>query len=1556
MALQMEKDWREYLSNIGISDKYVGGYAKSFTEQEVQIHHLQHLTNDELRDIHSFKLHGHILAIRSSVQQQQDTKPSTSNTSTTINSKSQIRYQPPQLQPNMNQGSFRQFMEHWTVYKSLVGLPPNCPNAAAQIYALTCNDHPQIRQTIADHNPDHQTLCEKDYIEMIRRLLTARSTPETYRNKFFNMSQNTEETCQQWLQRLKEVVYDCEFQVSCDQKDGVFHKFEETLIRSKFILGMHNISIKQDLLSKCLELKTLDDVFNHATRMEITSRDMQQSSRAVAGIDVDSPTSDDEEFNRISSYRKSKKGHNLKGPQKQTPTRKDQLCAGCGSSQHGSIDRSTKCPAWKKTCNCCGKRGHFGKVCRAASVTDYTNAVIASAKSDQDQGNEIELTITPTTNCSSTKKGVLVGVYPDTGATLCVAGIYILKKLGLDINCLKPTTRRIMTATGGKINCIGKFESTISLRDRSAELEIYVCDNIQRVYLSKAGCIALGIVHENFPHPPGKDPSPKVTLPSVPVRPKDLPYPATVENIPLLKKYLLEAFSKTAFNDDKDSYFPAMQDVSKAHIHLAPNAKPYCRTTPNQIPYFWREGSKKLIDQFVKRGMIAKSPIGRPTPWCAPMVITAKKSNTTNPKLRMTVDLQHLNSQCIRELHHVESPFRLASQVPRNTFKTLLDAVDGYQAIELDEESQHLTTFITSWGCFYFLRIPAGLLDSGDKYTSRYDQVIQHIPRKVKCVDDTLLFDTSISDAFFHTFDFLQTCASKGIVLNASKFRFCEKEITFAGFNITPNGIKPSESTLRALKEFPTPKSTTDVRSWFGLVQQVAFAHSVSEDLAPLRCLLKDEEGKKHKFTWNEQLQEAFESSKKHIVNSVAKGIETFDPERLTCLQCDWSKNGIGFLLLQKHCGCNQPDPTDTTMQLCCKSGWKIVYAGSRFTNPAESRYSPTEGEALAVAWSLKSSRLFTLGCPNLFVITDHKPLLGIMNGRDLGTIKNPRIRRLKEQTLDFYFTIKYCPGKLHTGVDALSRYPVHHPHEASTEDLLSCICESEVESSVQYAIDSIATVSLIDEDTTSTLPVITPDKVQLACLQDSDYMELHSLVTSGFPLQRAAAPDFARVYWPFDKKGLLSTYGNIVLYQERLVIPKSLRSYILRVLHSAHQGCTGMIARARVSVFWPGIRKDILNHQSNCHTCTEIAPSQAREPLQLTPLPERPFQIVCSDIFMMKGRYYLIVVDRFSGFLHIFYSRSPPNHKFIVSHLRDIFVRYGRPDQLETDNGPQFKSTEFSQFLDTWGIKHRLSSPYYPQSNGRAELGVKTAKRLLRTNANVDGSIDNDKVACAVLQYHNTPLQDGPMSPAQLLFGRALSDFLPVNPKMYRLHPYWTQQIQTNRRNRCHRLKKTASRYNFGTTKLKPLQVGQAIVVQNMVSKRWDRYGTILKVLPHRKYLLRLRDTGNTTSRNRRFLKPAHPMGRVMYPLSGPSVSTKRATNPEHSVPPVLVDNGNTELRSSPIQSSATQLPTTQSSATTDPSVEPLSQPSETVPAQPKLPLALRRLLPHNATGLKEN
>ena len=121
--------------------------------------------------------------------------------------------------------------------------------------------------------------------------------------------------------------------------------------------------------------------------------------------------------------------------------------------------------------------------------------------------------------------------------------------------------------------------------------------------------------------------------------------------------------------------------------------------------------------------------------------------------------------------HHCQSPFLAACQVPSNTKKTILDAVDGYHVIELDAESQPLTMFITECSCHIYLCLPQGYLAAGDAYTRRYDEVIKDIPRKVKIVDDILLYDYNIKEAFLHTWDYVTTCAENSIVISPEKFQ-----------------------------------------------------------------------------------------------------------------------------------------------------------------------------------------------------------------------------------------------------------------------------------------------------------------------------------------------------------------------------------------------------------------------------------------------------------------------------------------------------------------------------------------------------------------------------------------------------------------------------------------------------------------------------------------------------------------------------------------------------------------------------------------------------------------
>ena len=156
-----------------------------------------------------------------------------------------------------------------------------------------------------------------------------------------------------------------------------------------------------------------------------------------------------------------------------------------------------------------------------------------------------------------------------------------------------------------------------------------------------------------------------------------------------------------------------------------------------------------------------------------------------------------------------------------------------------------------------YLCMPQGFLAAGDAYTHRYDEIIKDIPRKVKCVDDTLLYDSSIEESSYHTWDFLTLCAEKGIVINADKFQFCRDTVKFLGLTITPTDIISSKN-LSAIKDFLTPKDITGAWSWFELVSQVSCAYSISSIIQPFMDLVKSNS----KLHWEETLDKLFQDSR----------------------------------------------------------------------------------------------------------------------------------------------------------------------------------------------------------------------------------------------------------------------------------------------------------------------------------------------------------------------------------------------------------------------------------------------------------------------------------------------------------------------------------------------------------------------------------------------------------------------------------------------------------------------------------------------------------------------
>ena len=229
-------------------------------------------------------------------------------------------------------------------------------------------------------------------------------------------------------------------------------------------------------------------------------------------------------------------------------------------------------------------------------------------------------------------------------------------------------------------------------------------------------------------------------------------------------------------------------------------------------------------------------------------------------------------------------------------------------------------------------------------------------------------------------------------------------------------------------------------------------------------------------------------------------------------LSTDWSNEGIGFLLRQKYCSC----PTSPS---CCPDGWKLCLVGSRFTTPAESRYAPIEGEALAVAYALHQTRYYVLGCSNLMVTTDHKPLVTILGDKSLTDITNRRLLNLKEKTLAYRFTIHHVSGAKNRGPDAASRYPGSQPNEEEKNDL------AENMSIVAEAVDTLYTAT----------NMVTWEMVKSCTAEDSALQEVVKIIQEGFtPIQ-----ELSTNVRPFHRYATqLFTVDGVVMLGQKIVIP----------------------------------------------------------------------------------------------------------------------------------------------------------------------------------------------------------------------------------------------------------------------------------------------------------------------------------------------------------------------------------------------------------------------------------
>ena len=880
-------------------------------------------------------------------------------------------------------------------------------------------------------------------------------------------------------------------------------------------------------------------------------------------------------------------------------------------------------------------------------------------------------------------------------------------------------------------------------------------------------------------------------------------------------------------------------------IRLKPDAQPYNLATPRRISAPLLNPLKKELERMMENGII--SPITEPTAWCSPIVVVMKP----NGKLRICVDYKKLNHSVMRELFIMPTVDEISAQLAGSTVFSALDCSSSFWQLPIHTDDRALTCFITAYGRFVMNRLPFGLNSSTEILQRRLTEMLEGIPGVIIDVDDILIHAKSLEEHDKRLDQVLSRIRESGLKLNKKKCKFRQSTIKYLGQIFSAEGMKPDPSKVEAIKQLAPPQNVTEVRRFCGMVNYLGrYTPNLSSILQPVHDLMKSDV----EFVWDSPQQKAFDDVKQLLSSETI--LRFYDMTKKTCVSADASGYGLGACLMQEHDGQLHP----------------VAFA-SRSLTPTEKRWAQIEKECLALTWACEKFAHFLVGLPTFKLLTDHKPLVPLINTKDLD--KTPiRVQRLLIRLMRFNCVCEHVPGKALVVADALSRC-----------NLLPKPCSSET------AVDEVE--SYVD-DVKRGWPA-SSQKLQEIALETTkcpDLSLVYRYTQEGWPEYAKDVPAALKSY--FASRHCLSTVNGIVTYLNRIVVPASLRKDTLARLHAGHQGINKSRDLAATSVWWPTINIDIQETCKSCQFCEEYRPSKTHEPLMPTQLPEGPWQKLGADICEHKKQQYLVVVDYYSRYIELIHLTDMTSRTLIFKFM-SLFARHGIPYSLRTDNARSFKSEEFLRFTSENDIEHEFSSPHFSQSNGAAEAAVKIAKNCLK----------QDNPFTALLMHRSTPHTATGVSPAELLFGRKIRSHVPVLSSQ--LKPAWPDPNLVREKD-AHYKQMTAKYYNkrHGVRESESFEPDAAVRIKIDGEKRWKPATVTEKHEKPRSYLVATEE-GKILRRNSKHIMPSQRTGcdvtsppaenRDSNTLTTPSVKTKATpdiqVDPKPKDSPVMTRSG---------------------------------------------------------------
>ena len=532
---------------------------------------------------------------------------------------------------------------------------------------------------------------------------------------------------------------------------------------------------------------------------------------------------------------------------------------------------------------------------------------------------------------------------------------------------------------------------------------------------------------------------------------------------------------------------------------------------------------------------------------------------------------------------------------------------------------------------------------------------------------------------------------------------------------------------------------------------------------APLRKLTQ----KDIRFHWGVEEQDAFEKLKASITSDDT--MIFFNPHKPVVVRAEASyHDGLSAGLFQD-----------------IGKGLQPVHFVSRTMRDTETRYSQTEKDALAVRWAKNRFRMYLLGAPKFKIITGHKPLLSMFNK---ATAKlPPRIERWVMDMQDVDYELIYEPGKDEQDpLDFLSRHPLPVSGTDNTEKIIKTVINAE--------------------------HAIVLDSIRKETRNDGQLQKLYKRILKEVWEKHRKDPDIHQFY---SIKEELYVADGLIFRLNQIVIPLTLRRVVIKAAHSlGHLGMTKTKQMLRQKYWFPEMNRMIEQTVGQCYECQVTTKDHRKEPLRMTEIPEKPWQVVSVDFGgpYPDGHYNLVIIDKGTRYpeVEVVYSTAMKSTK---EKLKKIFAAYGTPEQLESDNGPPFSSKEFAEFALEEGLKHHRITPLHPRANGEAESFMKL---LNKTEQRADLENKSTKIAIQELLtgYRSTPHPATGVTPYEAMMNRH------VRTKL----DYMERQSKTdNPRNE--RVNKRDNGYKMkikGNAENKNLTIGDHVLLEQNKRNKW--------------------------------------------------------------------------------------------------------------------------------------